>query len=450
MAVKISILGAGSGIFSLNMIRDLCLTENLQDSEICFMDIDEKRLDASYTLCMRLAKQMGMRLNLSKTTSREEALRGADFVVNTILIGGYKGWKEGWSIAKKWGYRMGGSMHIMHDEAFWINFYQLRMIEEVQLDIKRICPNAWYLLVSNPVMAATTYLRRKYPEMKMVGLCHGTGMIRTMAKTMGLDIKRVSCEIPGINHFVWMNEFYYDGKDAFPLLDRWLEEHGEEYFANCEYSDGMGPKPMDLYHRYGVMPIGDTANPGGGAWGYPYHSDREVEESWKEDPDTWFNKYFDMSADRVKEIEQAAYDETKDVLALAGKEHSGEPMIPLIESLACGVERNIVVNVLNDHEYVPGFPRDFEVEVPAFCGSHGVQPIVMNPLPRAILAHAYHDRIAPVEMELAAFDAHDKNLLVDLVMMDPRSQSLKQAEGLVNEIFDLPYHSEMKEWYGGK
>ena len=65
---------------------------------------------------------------------------------------------------------------------------------------------------------------------------------------------------------------------------------------------------MDLYRRYGVMPIGDTANPGGGAWGYPYHSDREVEESWKEDPDTWFNKYFDMSADRVKEIEQAAYD----------------------------------------------------------------------------------------------------------------------------------------------
>ena len=46
MAVKISILGAGSGIFSLNMIRDLCLTENLQDSAICFMDIDEKRLDA--------------------------------------------------------------------------------------------------------------------------------------------------------------------------------------------------------------------------------------------------------------------------------------------------------------------------------------------------------------------------------------------------------------------
>ena len=158
MAVKISILGAGSGIFSLNMIRDLCLTENLQDSAICFMDIDEKRLDASYTLCMRLAKQMGIRLNISKTTSREEALTGADFVVNTILIGGYRGWKEGWSIAKKWGYRMGGSMHIMHDEAFWINFYQLRMIEDVQLDIKRICPNAWYLLVSNPVMAATTYL----------------------------------------------------------------------------------------------------------------------------------------------------------------------------------------------------------------------------------------------------------------------------------------------------
>ncbi len=39
MSVKISIIGAGSGMFSLNLVKDLCLTPNLLDSEICFMDI---------------------------------------------------------------------------------------------------------------------------------------------------------------------------------------------------------------------------------------------------------------------------------------------------------------------------------------------------------------------------------------------------------------------------
>ena len=122
-------------------------------------------------------------------------------------------------------------------------------------------------------------------------------------------------------------------------------------------------------------------------------------------------------------------------------------MIPLIESLACGVEHNVIVNVLNERGYVPGIPNDFAVEVPAFCGRQGIQPIATDRLPEPILARAMRDRVAPVNMELAAYDAHDLEMLVDLVMMDPWSRSREQAAGLVHEILDLPFHAEMKEWY---
>lgn len=445
--MKISILGAGSSIFALNIVRDLCLARQLHDSEICFMDIDEKRLDCSYMLCVRLSKEMGMPLKISKTTNREQCLRGADYVLNTILIGGHGRWKEGWSIAEKYGYRRGGSLHVMHDEAFWTNFYQLRMMEEVHREVQRICPNAWVLMVANPVLAATTLLRRKYPDVKMVGLCHGTGQVRYVAETLGLDADKVTYQIPGVNHFVWMNHFYCEGKDAFPILDQWIEEKSAEYFSKCHYCDMMGPKAIDLYKRYGVMPIGDTANPGGGAWGYSYHSDREVEKAWNENPKAWFEDYFVTSAERIETIERAAYDQTKDVLELVGMDMSREPMIPLIEALYCGVERTIIVNTLNDRGYVPGVPNDFEVEVPALCGAYGIHPIATDPLPKPILAHLYHDRIAPVEMELAAYENGDKQLLIDLVMMDPFTRSRKQAEDLVSEIMDLPYHTEMKAWY---
>ena len=40
--MKIGVIGAGSGIFSLNLIKDLCLTPNLHGAEICFMDIEAK------------------------------------------------------------------------------------------------------------------------------------------------------------------------------------------------------------------------------------------------------------------------------------------------------------------------------------------------------------------------------------------------------------------------
>lgn len=44
MTVKIVLIGAGSAVFSLSIIRDLCLTPNLKGSTVTFMDIDEARL----------------------------------------------------------------------------------------------------------------------------------------------------------------------------------------------------------------------------------------------------------------------------------------------------------------------------------------------------------------------------------------------------------------------
>jgi len=155
MSIKISVLGAGSSVFSANLIKDICLTESLRDSDICFMDIDEKRLRAACALCSRLAGELGTPLKITGTTDRDACMRGADFIVDTILIGGYQHYQEGWDIAEKWGYRRGGSLHVMHDEAFWINFHQLRMMEGVVQDMKRFCPDAWLLMVANPVMAGT-------------------------------------------------------------------------------------------------------------------------------------------------------------------------------------------------------------------------------------------------------------------------------------------------------
>ena len=61
MGIKISVIGAGSAVFSLNLIKDICLTPRLQDSTISLMDIDEERLNGVYNLCKRYAKEVGDR-----------------------------------------------------------------------------------------------------------------------------------------------------------------------------------------------------------------------------------------------------------------------------------------------------------------------------------------------------------------------------------------------------
>jgi alpha-galactosidase/6-phospho-beta-glucosidase family protein len=67
LAPKISIIGAGSAVFSPGLVTDICLTPNLAGSTISFVDINEARLDAIHRLCERFADEIGIELRLEKT-----------------------------------------------------------------------------------------------------------------------------------------------------------------------------------------------------------------------------------------------------------------------------------------------------------------------------------------------------------------------------------------------
>jgi alpha-galactosidase len=259
MAVKISIIGAGSAVFSMSLINDMVRTPGLADSTISFMDIDKDRLDTAYLLCKRYADERGIRLTLEKTTDRRQSIKGADFVINTALAGSHSRLREGWDVARTHGYRFGGSLHIIHDEAFWVNYYQLRLMEDVVKDILELAPKAWFVLVANPVQAGTTYLKRKYPQLNMVGMCHGSNGVYGVTGRMGMEREHVTFECPGVNHFVWLTKLFYKGVDALPALDKWVNEKSEEMFKTCGTCCHEGPKPVDLYRRFGAFPIGDTA-----------------------------------------------------------------------------------------------------------------------------------------------------------------------------------------------
>ncbi len=285
MPIKITLIGAGSAVFSLNLVRDLCLTPKLAGSTVCFMDIDDGRLQAVYELCRRYAQETGTALNLEQNTNRREALTDADFVINTALVAGYDRLQAGWDLARPLGYRVGGSLHIMHDEAFWINFYQLQLFDEIVADMLEICPDAYLLLVANPVLAGITYLGRRYPQLKSVGLCHGFSGIYQIADALDLNREDITFQIPGVNHFVWLTQFYHQGEDAFPLIDRWIVNESAAYFATAQPGGTLSPAAIDLYRRFCVFPIGDTCTPGGGSWPHWYHTDESVEQHWQEDPD---------------------------------------------------------------------------------------------------------------------------------------------------------------------
>jgi len=447
--VKISIIGAGSATFSLALVKDICLTPNLEGSTVSFMDINQERLDSVYSLCKRYAEEMKMKLKLEKTTDRRETLKEADFVINTALVVGHHGYRAGWNIGFKHGYRFGGSYHIMHDEGFWINYYQLKLFEDIVNDILETCPNAWYIKLANPVLAGTTYLGRKYKQLKFVGLCHGFGGVYGIARVLKLDREHITFEIPGVNHFVWLTHFYHKGEDAYPLLDQWIEKEAPKYWEKIPPSSGLGPKAVDLYKRFGVFPIGDTCNVGGGTWPWWYHVDDETEKRWKEDPKKWWglDKPAPPADETAERLMKVAKDPSVKVTSVFLPQKSGEIIVPLVESIACDIPRVLIANVMNTGDFVPGVPQNFEVEIPTLVSKRGVEGIKTDGLPKPLIGYILRDRVAPVEVELEAYETGSKERLLELIMMDPWTRSEEQAKSLMEEILALPGYEEMRQHY---
>jgi alpha-galactosidase len=448
MNKKITIIGAGSAVFSLNLVRDICLSPGLSGCTVVLMDVSRERLDAIHDLCARYATEVGLELKLEKMTDRREAMHGADAVVNAALAAGHQRLRHGWDIARRFGYRWGGSLHVMHDEAFWINFEQLKLFEGVIEDMLELAPNAHYLQVANPVMAGVTHLARRYPEAKVVGLCHGFGGVYDISSRLGLtDRDRLSYEIPGVNHFVWLTRMRYDGQDVMPLLDEWIEERSDAFWRSTDRHGELNPKKVDLYRRMGAYPIGDTAGDGGGSWGWWYHIDDATERLWRQNPGRFWHQFFTGGEAEVAEIRRISADRSIRVTDRFKPKRSHEVIVPVIESLLCDVPRVVIGNVANRGEYVPGVPRDFAVEVPVLVDGGGLHPQRTAGLPAAPLAYLLRDCVAQVDLELEAFNRRSRRLLLELIIMDPWSRSEEQASALLDGILALPCHADMKEHY---
>lgn len=68
-------------------------------------------------------------------------------------------------------------------------------------------------------------------------------------------------------------------------------------------------------------------------------------------------------------------------------------------------------------------------------------------MPKPLIAYILRDRVAPVEIELKAYEQGSKDLLLQLIMMDPWTRSEEQARKLLDEIMALPRFEEMRNHY---
>lgn len=446
--VKVAVIGAGSATFSLGLVKDLCLTPNLKGSMIHMMDVDDERLEMISKLAQRYSEELGSDLQIEKTTDRAVALQDADFVINTAAARSHYHQAHMRKLIAKHGYYYSTGASIPG------SFYNYHLMLSVVRDVEEICPEAWLIQSGNPVFSGCTLMIRN-SDVKIVGLCHGHYGVYEIARVLGFEIKSLkdlTWQAPGLNHNVWLTHFIYNGENAYPLLDEWIETQAEEYWRTHvperTHDIQMSRGAIHQYKLYGLMPIGDTVRRGG----WWYHTDLATKKFWFGDrfggPDTEIARPFYVKGleEKLSKVNALMKDSSASVVEAFGDQKTREQQVPIIDALTNNVEGEFEVNVPNNGA-LPGVPDDVVVEVPAIINKKGVLPMQVEPLPPKIMYEAILPEWLQMERELLAFETGDRTQLVWNALNSPQTRTYDQAIGLVEDIMNMPGHDEANEFF---
>ena len=375
---KITFMGAGSTVFAKNVLGDCMLTPVFHDAEIALYDIDAQRLEESYLLITKLNENINEgRATIKKyhdIPNRKDALRGADFVVNAIQVGGYEPCTViDFDIPKKYGLRqtIGDTLGI---GGIFRGLRTIKILKEFAADMEEVCPNAWFLNYTNPMAMLTGYMLR-YTKVKTIGLCHSVQVCsENLLKKLGMEDKlegRIET-IAGINHMGWLLDIRdKDGNDLYPEIRARAKEKNKE-----KHSDMVRFDYIDKFGYYCTESSEHNAE-----YNYLYIKENRPELIEK------FNIPLDEYPRRcVNQI--ARWNKQKEELMAGGNvthDRSREYASHIMEAIVTGVPYKIGGNVLN-RGCIENLPYEACVEVPCMVDNYGISPTRVGRLPVQLAA----------------------------------------------------------------
>jgi alpha-galactosidase len=424
---KITFIGAGSFGFTRTLVRDLLTFPTLEASEIALMDIDPERLDFANRAVQRIIAAGNYPATVTATMDRAEALKGADFVIVTILIGSTEVWKDDIEIPKKYGVdiNIGDTREV---SGIFRALRTIPVLVDIAKDMERYCPNALMLNYTNPMAMLCRAITRE-TDIQVTGLCHSVqGTAEMLAGWIGAPMDEITYTCAGINHTAFYLQYLWNGKDAYPLIHKAITERPEIYNAeqvrnemylaldyyvtessghNSEYNWWFRKRP-DLIEKYCTH--GTNWNPG--EYAYILKRYREREHNWKVEIEDWFNN---------KEIEL---------------ERGHEYAAYIMDAMCGGTPFEFNGNVPNKN-LITNLPADACVEVPVWASRKGLEPVAVGALPPSVAIITNHYSQIE-EMAVEGILTGNKRLIYQAVAYSPLTAavlSLREIQNMVDDLF---------------
>jgi alpha-galactosidase len=414
---KIAFIGAGSVVFTKNLLGDILDFPALREVEIALHDIDADRLTTADAMARYVADAREASPAITTHEERRSAIEGADYVINMVQIGGHPSTLVDFELPARYGLRqtiadtlgIGGIFRVLRTADHMLALGR---------EIDELAPRGWLLNYTNPMAALCWLVYAGTPTSNVVGLCHSVqATTRDLAEIVGVPYDEVTFLSAGINHQAFILRLEREGDDLYPLLD-------ERLAADADLQRRVR---FAVYKRFGYFPTESSEHLAEYVPWFMQH-DEQIEQ-------------FRIPVDeyiRRSEANLVEFEEVKAALAAGAQlpvERSVEYASVIIHSIETGTPSVIYGNVRNTG-LIANLPQDACVEVACLVDGAGVQPTAVPDYPPQ-LAALNRTFLNPVELTVRAVLEERPDFVRHAAMLDPNTAAtltLDEIDALCEEL----------------
>ena len=436
--MKVTIIGAGSYIWSFGFSRQLIDSKAIKGLELTLMDISVPDLNRTAEIIEKYNTSHGSPAVIRRSGDLNTAVKGADFVVVCISTGGLDAMEHDLAVPARY-----GIFHTVGDTVgpggLLRAVRNIPVFANIGKAMQKYCPNAWLINVSNPLTVLTRTPHKLY-GIKSIGMCPGVDeQAKLLCRIAGFaNDARIDFTVAGIDHGSWFTSLMADGKDVLAILKK------QGY---CR-SDGKLPKPVKghdplaedsgsiavfaLWRELGYMPaLNDRHQTENFPWFLAKDSPADIPYRIKR---TSIQDRRNWRKGRIK-----LYSNAGSALEKLSAGHGDDPVVEVIESLAGFRSLTYSVNYRNIGQ-TPQLPADAVVETRARFDAAGVHPFAspLPPIPTiTVLPHVLRQELI---VDIALNGTFDD--LVAMVLTDPLCSRLElpQCRRMVREMLQANRH----------
>ena len=425
--LRIALIGAGSTVFARQLMTDILLTPGLEEGVFVLVDIDPRRLELAARIGEKMVSASERHWKVETTGSRQKALPGCQYVINSIEVAGLRNVRHDYDIPLRFGVDQcigdtigpGGVFKMLRTGPAWL---------EILRDIERLCPTAVVMNYTNP-MSALTLLALRATRLTAIGLCHSVqNTAEQIAGYLDVAPAELLFQCAGINHLAWYTELTVKGEDMYPRL-RERAKDPDVYDAD--------PVRFEVMKHFGAFV---TESSGHLSEYLPYFRKRPelvqkyMRGGYRGESGFYANNWPSWRAggdDSIREV--------LDGRSPLSMQRSDEYASGIIQSIEVGGARVVHGNVRNDG-LIDNLPHGGCVEVPVLVDPTGLHPVHFGPLPTQMAAlDAAH---APVhELMVEAILTRNAQAARHALLLDPLTAAVCSPEE-ASTMFDEMWKAE--------